>query len=1047
MNNQEFLNYYNKLNEKQLEAVNALEGPVMVIAGPGTGKTQILAMRIANILQKTQVNPSNILCLTFTNSGVQAMKQRLLQIIGPASYQIHIHTFHSFCNEVIASYPERFLTSKKINQLTDLEQIFFIQKILKESEYKYIKPFKSPFHYQRDILKAISSLKQENIKPEKFQEIVKGEFDNFAQIEDIYHEKGANKGNRKAKYIKLENDLNKNKELAEIYSKYQTELTSKGKYDYSDMILFVLDAFKSDPEILSYYQEKYQYILVDEYQDTNSAQNDIIRLLGSFYDNPNVFVVGDDEQSVFRFQGASLENILFFKESYPEAKIIVLENNYRSVQKILDASRALIQNNNDQIFSRLNISKNLKSQIKGAAGNIEVAEFSNGSVESYFVAKKIEELIGKENLIKYSSSETRSLKDDSSRLIASNNKKVSPNEIAVLYKEHRDAEELIEFLSKLNIPYVIEVGGNILEDPEIDKIITYIKSLQFGVKETDNKLLLEVMHYSFFGISPLDIYKIVVEANKSRKNLFDVITSKGIADKLELDEPNAIKEFVKTFLECRNIANSAAFAHAFEHIINATGYLNYLLSLNESVHHLNRLQTLFDEIKKINTKDKQLKLSGFLEYISLLQENNLSIKQKELSANYEGVHLMTAHKSKGLEFEYIFLIHCTDKHWGNKTKKELIKLPHSILKTKSKGVSQEADNEEERRLFYVALTRAKKHISLTYATTYGEAESISLTVPSIFLAEISSNLVAKESMKKYEDEFDERLRLTFAKKKWQPSEALSHFLEQLIHDFKLSPTALNSYIECPQRFFYDNILRVPKTKNFTQSYGTAVHKALELLFKKYKRDFKLPSKEEFLKDFTEALEEEIFTTEERKRAMENGKEILTKYYDFYIEEWERKGAPLSCEYDFSKHDVFFNNIPITGKIDRIDLIDKISSKVKIVDYKTSSPKSLNFILGNTKENDTKLMYQAYFYKMLSEADPLFQWRVGEIEFDFISPDKDKFRRVALPIDEKQYLEFKKTVEEVYDKIINLEFHLEEQACKNSNGICAYYNICHNNQSE
>ena len=161
------------------------------------------------------------------------------------------------------------------------------------------------------------------------------------------------------------------------------------------MILFVLDAFKSDPEILSYYQEKYQYILVDEYQDTNSAQNDIIRLLGSFYDNPNVFVVGDDEQSVFRFQGASLENILFFKESYPEAKIIVLENNYRSVQKILDASRALIQNNNDQIFSRLNISKNLKSQIKGAAGNIEVAEFSNGSVESYFVAKKIEELIGK----------------------------------------------------------------------------------------------------------------------------------------------------------------------------------------------------------------------------------------------------------------------------------------------------------------------------------------------------------------------------------------------------------------------------------------------------------------------------------------------------------------------------------------------------------------------------------------------------------------------------------------------------------------------------
>jgi len=1024
MNHPEFQKEYNRLNPEQKEAVDTIEGPVMVIAGPGTGKTQILAMRIANILKKTQVNPSNILCLTFTNSGVQAMKERLLKIIGAASYQIHVATFHTFCNEIISLYPEKFITAKRLNQLTDLEQIFLIQKILTEGDYKSLKPFKAPFYYQNAILKAIGDLKQENINPNDFENLIKEELENFSQIEDLYHEKGAYKGKMKAKYTTLQNNLFKNQELADIYKKYQESLQTDGKYDYADMILFVLNALENDSEILATYQEKYQYILVDEYQDTNSAQNKIVQIIGSFYDNPNIFVVGDDEQSIFRFQGASLENILFFKESYSGARIIVLENNYRSNQKILDVSRSLIENNKNQIFNILNVSKKLKSQNDiNLKGDIEVGEFSNGSVESFFTAKKIKELIGE---------------------------KINPNEIAVLYKEHKDAEELVDFLSKLNIPYILEVGGNVLDDPEIDKIISYLKVLNFGVNKFDDQLLLEIMHYPFFGISPLDIYKIVVCARKERKNLFDIISSNKTLDTLELDEPDAIKEFVKNFLECRNIANSTTFVHAFEYIINKTGFLNYLISLNESAHHLNRLQSLFDEIKIINTKDKTLKLSGFLKYIGLLQENNLQIKERELSANYEGVHLMTAHKSKGLEFSYIFILHCTDKHWGNKVKKELIKLPSGILKTKKAedpDAELEAKEEEERRLFYVSLTRAKKYIFLTYARSYGESNNPTLTVPSKFLMEIPGNLIHKINTKKYEDNFDERLLLTFAPKKWQPSEKLSDFLTKLIHDFVLSPTALNSYLGCPQRFFYDNILRVPKAKNFTQSYGTAVHKALELLFKKYRRDLKIPEKEEFLADFKEALKDEIFSKDDQKLALERGEEILSKYYDFYTQSWKDRGAPVSCEYDFSRHNVHFNDIPITGKIDRIDLIDKLSSQVRIIDYKTSKPKSLNYILGETKAEDTNLLYQAYFYKLLTETDPLFKWKVSEIEFDFVSPENDQFKRIVLPIDDKKYLEFKKTVEETYDKIVNLKFSLENQACKKGDGVCQYFNICHNSINE
>lgn len=1012
MANKSYQKEYAKLNTEQKEAVDSIEGPVMVIAGPGTGKTQILAMRIANILQKTQTNPSNILCLTFTNSAVQAMKKRLLSIIGPTSYQVHVTTFHAFCNEVISLYPEKFIIANKLNQLTDLEQIFIVKNILERNSYKIIKPFKAPFHYQKSIIASIANLKQENITPDIFEEMAKTELNNFENISDLYHEKGPHRGKMKAKYLTEKTNLEKNLELADAYKQYQNALEKGGKYDFADMILFVLRAFENDPEILAIFQEKYQYILIDEYQDTNSAQNKIISVLGSFYDNPNIFVVGDDEQSIFRFQGASLENILFFKEIYPGTKTVVLTNNYRSTQQILDIGRSIIKNNQNQIFNFLSVSKDLISKVSHS-GTVEIGEFSNGNIESFFVAKKVKELI------------------------ASN--RVKPCEIAIIYKEHKDGEEIIDFLSKLNIPYILEVGGNILEDPEVDKIISYLKALNFNLGKIDNQALIEIMHYPFFGISPLDIYKVIVAANKARVNIFDVISNNKVLDKMELEEEGALKEFVKTFLECRNIAHSSNFAHAFEEIINKTGYLNYLLTLGESVYHLNRLQSLFDEVKLTNTKDKSLKISTYLRHLDLLQENEIPIKERSISPNFEGVRLMTAHKSKGLEFEYVFIPHCTDKHWGNKAKKELIKLPRSILKMKP---SKDEDNEEERRLFYVALTRTKKHIYLTYANSYGESDNPTLAVPSIFISEIPKTKVSFIETKSYEDKFDERLLLTFSSKKWQPSKALKEFLSNLIHDFVLSPTSLNSYLECPQKFFYDNILRVPKTKDFSQSYGTAVHKALELLFKKFKRDFKVPTKTVFINDFVSALREEIFTSEEEKRAFGQGKDILSKYYDFYIQEWRERGAPLNCEYDFSRHDVHYNDIPITGKIDRIDLIKDLSSNVKIIDYKTSRPKSLNYLLGQTKENDTRFLYQAYFYKLLADTDPLFNWKVREIEFDFISPEKGKFKNLILPIDEKEYRKFKNVVEDTYDKITNLEFHLEEQACKKGTGECPYFKICH-----
>ena len=1008
MLNKKFLAEYNKLNPKQKEAVDTIEGPVMIIAGPGTGKTQIIAMRIANILAKAQVNPSNILALTFTNSGAYAMRKRLLDIVGPSSYAVSIDTFHSFCNGIINTFPEKFLTARRLNQLTDLEQILLVQEILDKNNFAYLKPFKSPYHYQKSILSSINKLKQENIAPENFKKIIAKEIKDFDNFKDLYHEKGAYKGEMKGQYKAQLEGLKRNDELSSIYKKYQKELTDEGKYDYADMILFVLAAFKNDPDILSYYQEKYQYVLVDEYQDTNSAQNEIVRLLGSFYDNPNIFVVGDDEQSIFRFQGASLENILSFSKTYADTKVIVLKDNYRSSQEILDLSRALISQNENQIFNQLKISKNLKSQQKNK-GRIVLAEFSSSENENYFLAREIEGLI---------------------------KKGTDPNEIAVLYKEHHDVEELVEILAKLNIPYRLEVGSNILEDEDIKKVLNILKVLDFHTP--NDSFLFEVMHYPFFNLAPIDIFKITRHASETHKKVLDIIS--GNLKTLKLKKPTKlVQRFFEILLDLETFSKNNTFTSTFEHIINSTGYLDYLLKLPDSVHHLNRLQILFSEIKKLNVHQKSLNIKSFLKYLDDLGKNDLVIKDSEIEGDFSGVNLMTAHKAKGLEFENVFLIKLIDKHWGNKTKRELIKIPSGILSIQKN--TDDLNDEEERRLFYVGLTRAKKNIYLTYATNYGEADMVRLAIPSKFLTELPSKNLMMLDTHKLEKNFAHKLELSFSEKKWHPGKELKEFIKSIIEKFYLSTTSFNSYLTCPKQFFLDHIIRVPKAKDFNQSYGTAVHKALENLFLIQIRDGKIPSKPNFIQFFFKALDDEILTSTEYDRAKHDGAEVLEKYYEFYKDEITKKGPPISCEYNFKSHNVHFGNVPITGKIDKIEMIDSVANTVRIVDYKTSKPKTVNELLGQTKNADKSYAYQAFFYKLLAEVDPLFKWKIKEIEFDFIQPDKGKFKKVLVPIDEKEYQKFKELVTKTYSNIIKMDFSSNKKACAGKYGPCEYSNLC------
>ena len=357
-----------KLNPAQQLAVDTIDGPVMVIAGPGTGKTQIIAERIANILKQTDTAPDSILALTFTESGAKSMRERLITTIGATAYYVNISTFHAFCSQVIQEFPDRFsLTATE--PLAELERVEIFHEIFDSHQFDYLKPVNQPHYYTAALIKAIQELKREGITPIALKKLLPLEAKTKAD-----------------QYL-----LNKNQELQQIYTLYQKALTARGRYDFEDMINFVVEAFTRDETLLRTYQERLQYFLIDEYQDTNSSQNQVINLLAGFWgQEANVFVVGDPNQSIYRFQGASLENFIGFTKTYPHAKIITLEQNYRSHQLILDSSFALIQKNKLKIEDIVSTAKaKLKAQVGLKTSQLQVIKLPSETVEAYIVAEKI----------------------------------------------------------------------------------------------------------------------------------------------------------------------------------------------------------------------------------------------------------------------------------------------------------------------------------------------------------------------------------------------------------------------------------------------------------------------------------------------------------------------------------------------------------------------------------------------------------------------------------------------------------------------------------
>lgn len=1014
-----------RLNPEQKAAVTSFDGPVLVIAGPGTGKTQVLTLRIAYILLHEEIKPQNILALTFTESGVHAMRERLVSLIGPTAYYVRITTFHGFCNDLILEYPDKFnVHSREFTSLSDLEKFKLVRGLIDTLGLVHLHSFNETYFYVGSILSRIQDIKKEGVTPDGFDKLVA---DWAEQVENDLELRNKRTGEETEKLRKARKDVQKNKELAKLYRAYQKYLSDKGRYDYEDMIVMVLERLASDPEFLLEVQERFVHFLVDEYQDTNGAQNRIVHLLASHFENPNLFAVGDDDQSIYRFQGANLANMLLMREMFANVSSVVLRNNYRSTQTILDAAGSVIAHNAERITNPeygFNVDKRFTA-VKPGGAKVMTYSFSNGAIEDFFLVEKIKEL-------------TNTSSSHDSSPTTSSLKPQAFSDIAIIYRNNRDALQVMNVLDKARVPYVLQGGFDVLSDPFITSCIDILHTVEAPFDAEREERLFTVLRQPWFGLSPLDLYKLykLLSNHKATgKGLIDLVQDTKKLQAANIVEIDKIQTIVGQFLILHSQLSTLTVVDQVEGILRTLGVIEYLTDQGE-FRRIHRLNSLYTFVKKQNFSDHGLRLGDLLGDLSVMREEGIAIPEEKIDAIESGVHLMTAHKSKGLEFAHVFIIGCIDGKWGNKRSREVIKLPPSIIPDYKRG--EDHETEDERRLFYVALTRAKESVTITHSSEYPLQDKKNGIV-SQFVTEIDPAYVQDGDPKPYEARATEALTLALASKETDRDEAEQEFLASLAKGYRLNAVALNTYLKCPRLFQYKHLIRIPEKKGKSATYGTAIHQALEDFFVTFKKTGKVPDKDFLLNAFRSSIDTLLASEEERKESLERGLSVLGFYYDHYRDTF---AVPFDTERDYNVRPTTLDGIPLSGRIDKLD---ETGNKVlRVIDYKTGKAKSANDVMGLTATSRGNRDYynQLLFYKLLISLDrDLAGFTVHEGMLDFVSADNDGkgFQQTTIPLTDMELEDFKGIVRDVYAKIQDLQFPKTDD--RRHCADCPYARVC------
>lgn len=1014
--NEKFRQALAQLNPEQMAAVNQMDGPVLVIAGPGTGKTQILAARIGKILTETDAAAHEILCLTYTDAGAVAMRKRLFEFIGPDAYRVNIYTFHAFCNEIIQENLDYF-GKLNLESLSDLESAMLFRELVDDFQNDHVlKRFTGEVYFDAPNLKSLfSDMKKENWDEATIEKAVKELLDDLPNREKYTYKRanaklGIKVGDPKQKDIdKVQEQMKKLLAAVAEYRNFDAKMKERGRYDYDDMIQWVLRAFRENAELLRRYQERYQYILVDEFQDTSGSQNELLKFILNYWATPNVFVVGDDDQSIFKFQGANMKNILDFANDYVSTlKTVVLKHNYRSNQSILDISKALISNNNERLTTQLSLDKNLVAahpRFGQLVVEPVIREYENPGQEMVDVAMQIKSLL-----------ETGT----------------QPGEIAVIYRNHSQVEELLQYLDSQKIAVNTKRKIDVFTLPFGEKIINILRYLEMELDApySGDELLFEIMHYDFFDIPPIEIAKTSVAVAKenfatysnnqpktSIRQHISQIRTPAQADLFSQTDNQGMKFLMSDIDYLLKYSVSNTLQELFQQVIAKMGILKYIMQQPNKGWYMQVLSSFFDFLKDESRKNPEIKLKELMATIKLMKENKIRLALNQIIFSDNGINFLTAHGSKGLEFEHVFLIGCTKKIWDGKGRSFGFSYPDTLTQAADDDIAQK---EESRRLFYVAVTRAKQCLSISYASKEKSGKD---TEASQFVGEIlAGTQLQLQRPRVDEDAMMEFMMVQYIETQQPKVELLDkNYINKLLQDYTLSVTHLSNFLDCPLRFYFLNLIKVPSGKSPAATFGQAVHWALNKVFRMLKEDGnEFPLTDDFMREFRWYMyrNRDSFTKEDFKLRIDYGEKILPPYYNQNIAVWNKVALT-----ERSIKNVEAAGVPLKGNLDKVEFTGK---QVTVVDYKTGKLKNAK---NKFKRPDDELpnggdyWRQAVFYKILIDNDHSLDWEVTGAVFDFVEPiSEGEYHKEKIVITPEDTAKVTEQITTVYHKIMAHDFN-------------------------
>lgn len=1098
----DFNTRYQKLNTRQREAVDTIEGPVMVVAGPGTGKTELLSMRAANILKRTDTLPENILCLTFTESGAAAMRERLVSIIGKEAYKVAIHTFHSFGSEVISHNREFFYRGAEFRPADELSTYEIIRAIFDELDYKnpLVSKMNGEYTYLRETLQTISELKRNGLTSNELVAILEANdtvldvaesalanvfalgikkttaeqlaphietiratalsvptpgiaslaqviadslqfavmsatTDNSTKPITAWRNTWMKKNDQGQFVFKSRSRQEKLRAVSTIYTEYLDRMQTAALFDFDDMILNVIQAIEQNPELKFNLQEKHQFIMVDEFQDTNMAQ---MRILHNLTDNPvnegvpNILVVGDDDQAIYSFQGADISNIIGFRDVYPLARLITLTDNYRSTEVILRHSREVITQGGDRLETRIPVlDKTLTPHSNVDNSNVRLISTDSVSDEKAWIAQEIKDLI---------------------------DRGVRAETIAILARKHSEIVSLLPHLASAEISVNYERRDNVLDldvITHLELISRVIVTLQQQNHDEVNLLLPQVLAHPAWQYDPIDIWKLSLSAKHNRTTWMEAMAVHSVFAPLHhwlLITAQASMHLPLERMLDVIIGAPSSHLDPRPHIPNenapdASGafsspLFSYFFSParleeqpDEYLVYLDALRAIRGKLREFHP-DEQPRLSEFLSFITLHKQLGSTITS--LRPNVErldgAVNLMTAHKSKGLEFDHVYVTGAVDTTWGERVRSpgRMIGYPENLPLAPSGG-----SLDERLRLFFVAMTRAKKYLTISHALTDNSGKAL---LPASFLTSdiwVPQHTVLPHTMTTLE---------TSALLEWyQPIVMVSsgtkkELLQPVLDRYKLSATHLCAFLDVtnggPNGFLLQHLLRFPRAISPQAAYGTAIHSALQRAHAHLAATEKHRAPEDIIQDFEGYLLDQHLPEDEFQLYQQKGGEALRAFLEQAYASFSPTQKP---EVDFAGEQAMLGEAHLTGKLDLVD-IDTSTQTMTVTDYKTG--KAVSTWNGKTEYEKIKLhryRQQLMFYKLLVENSRSFgNYTVEQGVLQFVEPtNSGEIIGLDASFTQEELAEFSQLVQQVWHRITTLDLPDTSQYEPTYKGMLAF----------